>query len=205
MTTRWIFIVESSLNFTAFVDIIFSMIYSPTYHSISFLASFFLNTRSLILNITLSPLLNFFTSFYSLSACCFISSFLVLSLPLHVPSILFLQISLHFLLLISFIYLLLFLFIIFHKRQDFCCCMSLAIYCKFCYNKLLWPILLSMIYKRILNTILIFSLYILFVYLFESEMLSIILFLFLAFYLIFSLNLLQTIVLCQIWYSQKNM
>ena len=119
MTTRWIFIVESSLNFPAFVDIIFSIIYSPTYHSISFLASLFLNTRSLILNITLSPLLNFFTSFYSLSACCFISSFLVLSLPLHVPSILFLQISLHFLLLISFIYLLLFLFIFSIKDKTF--------------------------------------------------------------------------------------
>ena len=73
-TTRWILIELSSCSLTALVDIILSMEYELIYQSTSFFASLSLNTKSFILNITLSPFFYSSTSFLFLFVYCFISS-----------------------------------------------------------------------------------------------------------------------------------
>ena len=71
--TRWILIEVSSYNLTALVNTILSMIYGPTYWSTNLFASFFLNTKSFVLNIILLHFFHSSTFFVSLSTCCFIS------------------------------------------------------------------------------------------------------------------------------------
>ena len=73
-TTRWILIEIGSHNLTALVDIILLMKYRLMYQSTSFFASHSLNTKSFILNITLSPFFYSSTSFLLLFACYFIFS-----------------------------------------------------------------------------------------------------------------------------------
>ena len=73
-TTGWILIEVGSCNLTALVDTTFLIVYGPTYWSTNFLTGHFLNTKSFILNITLSPFFQSSTSFLSLSTCLFISS-----------------------------------------------------------------------------------------------------------------------------------
>jgi len=53
LTTRCIFIENSSLSLTIFSNTIYSIVYGLTYHFISFLASLFVNTKFFVLRITL--------------------------------------------------------------------------------------------------------------------------------------------------------
>ena len=78
-TTGWILIEVGSCNLTALVDITFSIIYEPTYQSTSFLASFSLNTRSFVLNITLSSFFHSSVSLLLLFICLFISFYTFLN------------------------------------------------------------------------------------------------------------------------------
>ena len=55
LTTGCILIKISSCSFTIFNKTTSSIIYGPTYLSVNFLTGLFLNTRSLVLNNTLSP------------------------------------------------------------------------------------------------------------------------------------------------------
>ena len=73
-TTGCILIEVSSCNLTALVDTTSLMVYGPIYQSTNFLASCSLNTRSFILNITLSLFFYSSTSLLLLSTCHFISS-----------------------------------------------------------------------------------------------------------------------------------
>ena len=78
-TTGWILIEVGSHNLTALVDTTSSIVYGPTYQSTSFLASLSLNTKSLVLNNTLSPFFYSLVSFLLLFACLFISSYIFFS------------------------------------------------------------------------------------------------------------------------------
>ena len=72
-TTRWILIKIGSHNLTILVDTTSSIMYRLIYWSTSFFASLSLNTKSFVLNITLSLFFYSLLSFLSLSACLFIS------------------------------------------------------------------------------------------------------------------------------------
>ena len=78
-TTRCILIEVGSRNLTTLVDTISLMVYRPIYQFTNFFTGHFLNTRSFILNITLSSFFHSSTSFLSLSACHFISSWALLN------------------------------------------------------------------------------------------------------------------------------
>ena len=73
-TTRWILIEAGSFNFTAFFDTTSSTSYGFTYISVNFFTGLSLNTKSFVLNITLSPFFQFSTFLYLLSAYLFMSS-----------------------------------------------------------------------------------------------------------------------------------
>ena len=75
MTTRQILIELGNCSLTAFIDTTSSISYGPTYLSTSFLTGCSLNTKSFVLNITLSSFFHSSISFLSLSACLFISSY----------------------------------------------------------------------------------------------------------------------------------
>jgi len=66
-------------NLIALAETTLLIIYGLTYWSTSFLASHFLNIKSFVLNITLSPFFHFSASFLLLSAYHFISSCAFLS------------------------------------------------------------------------------------------------------------------------------
>ena len=72
-TTRWILIMVGSHNLTTLVDTTSSIVYDPIYQSTNFLTSLSLNTKSLVLNNTLSPFFQSSVSFLFLSAYLFIS------------------------------------------------------------------------------------------------------------------------------------
>ena len=72
-TTRCILIEVGNRNLTILVDTT-SMMYGPTYWSTNFFTGHSLNTKSFVLNITLSLFFHSSTFFLSLSACHFISS-----------------------------------------------------------------------------------------------------------------------------------
>ena len=72
-TTRRILIDIGSYNLTTLVDTTLLMAYGPTYLSTNFFASHSLNTKSFVLNITLSSIFYSSFSFLPLSACHFIS------------------------------------------------------------------------------------------------------------------------------------
>ena len=74
-TTKWILIEVGSHNLTALVDTTSSMVYGPIYRSTNFLTGLSLNTKSLVLNNTLSSFFQSSVSFLPLSACLFISSY----------------------------------------------------------------------------------------------------------------------------------
>ena len=74
-TTRWIFIEVCSQIMTVLVEITSSIMYEMIYQSTNFLTSLSLNTKSFVLNITLSLTFYSSTSFLPLSACLFISSY----------------------------------------------------------------------------------------------------------------------------------
>ena len=73
-TTGYILIEVGSRNLTILVDTISLITYGPMYRSTNFLAGLSLNTRSLVLSMTLSPLFQSLVSFLPQSACLFISS-----------------------------------------------------------------------------------------------------------------------------------
>ena len=73
-TIRQILIDIGSHNLTILVDTTSLMAYGPTYLFTNFFASHSLNTKSFVLNITLSPIFYSSFSFFLLSACHFISS-----------------------------------------------------------------------------------------------------------------------------------
>ena len=73
-TTRWILIEVGSCSLTALVNTTSSIIYGPTYQFTSFFTGLSLNTKSFVLNITLSSFFHSSTSFPPLSTCHFISS-----------------------------------------------------------------------------------------------------------------------------------
>ena len=73
-TTAWILIKVGSCSLTTLVETTSSIVYGPTYQSTNFFTGLFLNIKSFVLNITLSPTFHTSASFLSLSACCFISS-----------------------------------------------------------------------------------------------------------------------------------
>ena len=73
-TTGWILIKIGSHNLTALVDTTSSIVYGHMYRSTNFLAGLSLNTKSLVLNNTLSPFFQPSISFLLLSTCLFISS-----------------------------------------------------------------------------------------------------------------------------------
>ena len=72
-TTRWILIDIGSCNLTTLMKTTSSIIYGLTYQSTNFFAGHFLNTRSFILNITLSSIFHSSVSFLPLSTCHFTS------------------------------------------------------------------------------------------------------------------------------------
>ena len=72
-TTRWILIKVGNHNLTTLVDTTSSIVYGPIYWSTSFLTGLSLNTKSFILNITLSPFFYSLLFFLPLFACLFIS------------------------------------------------------------------------------------------------------------------------------------
>ena len=79
LTTGCILIKLGNRNFTAFVDTTSSIAYSPTYLSINFRTGLSLNTKSLMLNNTLSPFFHFSVFFLLLSTYLFISSYIFFS------------------------------------------------------------------------------------------------------------------------------
>ena len=74
-TTGWIFIDVGSCNLITLVDTTSSMVYGPINWSTNFFAGLFLNTKSFVLNITLSPTFHTSVFFLPLSACLFIFSY----------------------------------------------------------------------------------------------------------------------------------
>ena len=104
-TTRWILIDIGSYNLTALVEITSSMIYRPTYQSTRFFAGLSLNTKSFVLNMTLSSTFYTLASFLPLSAYLFIS-FCTLTNTALASSCTFLILSTNFVIFSIFSFLL---------------------------------------------------------------------------------------------------
>ena len=136
-TTRWILIKVGNRSLITLVDTIFSIVYGPTYQSTNFLAGLSLNTKSLVLNITLSPFFQFSVYFLSLFACLFIFSctfFNTAPASLYAFFILSTNSVVHS----TFPFFLIslphsqFFSIVCYERQNFSCYMNLVVYCKLC-------------------------------------------------------------------------